>query len=473
MPVYEPNLPARQVHDRFSRTLHEAEAVRRNLVLWFADLYRRKLYLELGYTSIFAYTAERHGFSKSRCVQFIRLAESLKRLPALHESLAAGEMPWTKAREVVKVATPETERAWVDEAKRSSRRALERKIAAARGRVKESRGPMRGQESLALAATEAVGRDRGSADENGAARALPSGAGTPAVEGAGETADGKRPNTGGRGETGEGRRAALVHEIPEEVRLRFPALRYAEYGALVEKLRKQGWKGPVEDLIVAGLAALAGEGRTPGAGVKTSAVSESNVKASSVGAGTEGSAVPRPGSNAPWVGARPADENRPAAVAGVEDPPARCTRVFASTPYQVVIRRCEDCGRGEVLTGRGPKPLHPAELAAILCDARVHRRGAKNRAVIPPALRRRVLERDGHRCRVAGCGSGRFLSVHHRKPRSAGGTNTPGNLVTLCASCHRAIHEMGERTGRELLGRMLRAPAPVIPEGTQTASGPE
>ena len=140
MPVYEPNLSARQVHDCFSHTLHEAETVRRNLVLWFADLYRRKLYLELGYTSIFAYTAERHGFSKSRCAQFIRLAESLKKLPALHESLAAGELPWTKAREVAKVATPETERAWVNEAKRSSRRALEQKIAAARGRAKESRG---------------------------------------------------------------------------------------------------------------------------------------------------------------------------------------------------------------------------------------------------------------------------------------------------------------------------------------------
>ena len=106
-------------------------------------------------------------------------------------------------------------------------------------------------------------------------------------------AEGAEPAGGAEG--GDEKAAALAREIPEEVRFRFPALQYAEYGALVEKLRKLGWKAPVEDLVVAGLAALAGKGRTPGVRVKTSAVPESDAKASSVGAGAEGSAVPRSG----------------------------------------------------------------------------------------------------------------------------------------------------------------------------------
>jgi 5-methylcytosine-specific restriction endonuclease McrA len=80
-------------------------------------------------------------------------------------------------------------------------------------------------------------------------------------------------------------------------------------------------------------------------------------------------------------------------------------------------------------------------LEAALCDARVHRTGEKNRATIPPSVRREVLARDGHRCRTAGCGSARFLDVHHVGPRVDGGTNDPDNLITLCAACHRMIHD--------------------------------
>ncbi len=126
------------------------------------------------------------------------------------------------------------------------------------------------------------------------------------------------------------------------------------------------------------------------------------------------------------------------------------------------------------MTGRGPKPLRPAELEAVLCDTRVHMPGKRNRAVVPPALRREVLERDGHRCRVAGCGSTRFLAVHHVKPRQAGGPNTTENLVALCGSCHRAIHELGARARAGAAA--LLSPPPQHPPppaaGDGTPDGP-
>jgi hypothetical protein len=59
---------------------------------------------------------------------------------------------------------------------------------------------------------------------------------------------------------------------------------------------------------------------------------------------------------------------------------------------------------------------------------------------IPPALRRRVLRRDGGRCRVPGCRHAVFVDVHHLKLRSEGGRNTLENLATLCSAHHRAIH---------------------------------
>ncbi len=69
--------------------------------------------------------------------------------------------------------------------------------------------------------------------------------------------------------------------------------------------------------------------------------------------------------------------------------------------------------------------------------------GRKARAAFEDwrAARRMVLERDGHTCQRCGERERRALHVHHRLPRSAGGGNDPGLLVTVCQDCHAHIHE--------------------------------
>ena len=62
------------------------------------------------------------------------------------------------------------------------------------------------------------------------------------------------------------------------------------------------------------------------------------------------------------------------------------------------------------------------------------------RATIPPAVRRRVLERDQHRCQIPGCRHTLDLDVHHILPRADGGTHDPRCLITLCGAHHRAVH---------------------------------
>ena len=59
---------------------------------------------------------------------------------------------------------------------------------------------------------------------------------------------------------------------------------------------------------------------------------------------------------------------------------------------------------------------------------------------VPPALRRTVLLRDQHRCRVPGCRNAAFLDVHHVELRSEDGRNELTNLVTMCGAHHRAGH---------------------------------
>jgi hypothetical protein len=60
---------------------------------------------------------------------------------------------------------------------------------------------------------------------------------------------------------------------------------------------------------------------------------------------------------------------------------------------------------------------------------------------IPPALRRAVLVRDRHRCRVPGCKNAAYLDLHHLELRSEGGRNVIWNILTVCGAHHRASHQ--------------------------------
>ena len=62
------------------------------------------------------------------------------------------------------------------------------------------------------------------------------------------------------------------------------------------------------------------------------------------------------------------------------------------------------------------------------------------------ALRNQALERDAWRCQF--CGSSNDLHVHHQRSRSKGGDDSLENLITLCANCHRFVHESSYRCNR-------------------------
>ena len=60
-------------------------------------------------------------------------------------------------------------------------------------------------------------------------------------------------------------------------------------------------------------------------------------------------------------------------------------------------------------------------------------------------VREYVLHRDGHKCQAPKCSrKDKILNVHHIESRKTGG-DRPGNLITLCESCHKK-HHRGEIT---------------------------
>jgi 5-methylcytosine-specific restriction endonuclease McrA len=64
---------------------------------------------------------------------------------------------------------------------------------------------------------------------------------------------------------------------------------------------------------------------------------------------------------------------------------------------------------------------------------------------VPTAVRRQVIERDGHCCRLCGVYA-EYPEIHHiiyRSQRGRGapdGLHGPGNLVSLDRRCHETVH---------------------------------
>lgn len=68
---------------------------------------------------------------------------------------------------------------------------------------------------------------------------------------------------------------------------------------------------------------------------------------------------------------------------------------------------------------------------------------------IPQLVKNRVLIRDKGRCQFSTssgvCGSGRWVNIHHRRPFCEGGEHVLENLVTLCSSHHRSLHQVSRK----------------------------
>ncbi len=393
MTDFQAGLPAREVHAGLLQSLDSLRRAEKNAVLYFREVHRRKLYRELGYSSIHLYASEELHFSKPKTSQFIRLAESLEELPALRQSLAAGEIPWTKARVVAKAATRETEGRWLAEAKRGSRRELERKVELCRAETRSRQKADPAQASLLTLPGNGSGAG-GGASPKAVKQAL----------------------------------ASVDDELPMPLTLRFRPDQRARFEALMEKLHKARSGNSLqaanrEELLLVALEELLLKERERSSARKAS----------------------REDASASHLGGDEFTRVNSASAGAVLSGTGMFTRVNSSSPYQVHVYLCENCGEGRIRTRSGEHRLSEASIERIRCDCRTRLPGEKNRASIPPAQRERILARDRHRCRMKGCGNTAFLEVHHLLPRSTGGGNEPGNLVTLCSACHQLVHERGLR----------------------------
>ncbi len=106
------------------RALADAEEGR-----WLLAALRSATHVHLGFGTFGEYVESIFGYGR-RCVQEkLRVAEALEGLPAIASSLEGGTLSWSAAREITRVAVPETEAPWLEIARGKTIRQLEDLVA--------------------------------------------------------------------------------------------------------------------------------------------------------------------------------------------------------------------------------------------------------------------------------------------------------------------------------------------------------
>lgn len=147
-PEFRPGRSAGQAHIALKHSVEIMDQAQHCAVLWFTEILKRRLFRELGFSSMNQYATEELGLSQTRTGDFKRLAEKLETLPEVREKIASGELGYTKAREIVKVADPSTENDWLVVAAQQSRRELEvtvkhaKQLAAQKRKVHPAQGEL-------------------------------------------------------------------------------------------------------------------------------------------------------------------------------------------------------------------------------------------------------------------------------------------------------------------------------------------
>ncbi len=132
-----PGLPKKELVERIHFHQRQGEIAERALGFYLFDMERRKMYRPLENASVWA---QKHLPQQRRPDRLILLAlclpplgppeggRSLEKLPQIEAAFHSGEVPWTKIREIARIAKPDTEQVWLDLARRLTSRELEAEV---------------------------------------------------------------------------------------------------------------------------------------------------------------------------------------------------------------------------------------------------------------------------------------------------------------------------------------------------------
>lgn len=137
-------------------------------------------------------------------------------------------------------------------------------------------------------------------------------------------------------------------------------------------------------------------------------------------------------------------------LAGVKNDQSGGDRYMVNIHTNIETLKQDGTGTESEIEDRGHVPAETSRRMACDCSIAYWHEdkqgdplniGRKTRS-IPPAIRRALKRRD-QGCRFPGCTCNRFVDAHHIQHWADGGETSMDNLVLLCRTHHRLVHEAG------------------------------
>ena len=127
MSTVDMNNPSK-VHAMVCRLGKKRGALDHELGRWLLAAYRLRVHESLGFASFAEYVERPCGCARREARERLRVAKALDELPAISHALQTGEIFWSAARELTRVATDETEAEWLEAASGRTMRQVERMV---------------------------------------------------------------------------------------------------------------------------------------------------------------------------------------------------------------------------------------------------------------------------------------------------------------------------------------------------------
>ena len=117
-----------QVHHELTRLGGELTKTDAEVMSWLPIAIERSLHLKLGMGSMVEYCERVLRYDVHTARERLRVARALLDLPKTHTAVAAGDLSYTAAREITRVATDDTEAEWIAFARTRNAREVERGV---------------------------------------------------------------------------------------------------------------------------------------------------------------------------------------------------------------------------------------------------------------------------------------------------------------------------------------------------------
>ena len=373
---------------RLLRTLHAVgNEVRLRFLQALRTFYDGNVCLELGYSCFQQYCDRELGLARSTSLEYVRVARALDGLPRLRALFGQGELSWEQVRAVSRVASSDTEVAWIE-------LAFSQPVPVLMAEVREAQRTGRDGP-----------RDRSYGLPNLLVRLI----------------------------------LQLTIEEKERVRAAF------EIVGLGAGLDASGAAGHAAECDGPG-GGDAGDPRPPlvrwADGILSGAIPARPARREGgVGAGTAG------GQRLPaqTIVYHTCPACRETTLSTDEGPlrvaPERVDEL-AAVANRVVIDH-DDAAATEPRRGNvpaGDRPESHQDEAVVSTEAADIMPSGMVDAPNSARLTRQVLHRDGLRCANPGCGRRHHLQAHHVVFRSHGGRSVLSNEIALCDVCHALVH---------------------------------